>query len=71
MHLCSLSVVQAEMEGITLSGALHVKADDGTEREVKTGEVSMLTGGHDAWVVGDAPVVVIDFQGMVDYAKER
>jgi hypothetical protein len=25
--------------------------------------------GHDAWVVGDEPVVLIDFQGMVDYAK--
>jgi hypothetical protein len=25
--------------------------------------------GHDAWVVGNEPVVVVDFQGMVDYAK--
>jgi hypothetical protein len=31
----------------------------------------MLGSGHDAWVVGDEPVVVIDFQGMVDYAKQR
>ena len=54
-----------------LSGTLHVKADDGTEKDVKPGEVYMLAGGHDAWVVGDAPVVVIDFQGMVDYAKAR
>jgi hypothetical protein len=26
--------------------------------------------GHDAWVVGNEPVVVVDFQGMVDYAKK-
>jgi hypothetical protein len=26
--------------------------------------------GHDAWVVGNEPVVVVDFQGMVEYAKE-
>ena len=44
--------------------------DDGTEREVKAGEVSWVPSGHDAWVVGNEPVVVIDFQGMVDYAKE-
>jgi hypothetical protein len=24
--------------------------------------------GHDAWVVGDDPAVVIDISGMVDYA---
>ena len=53
-----------------LSGTLHVKTDDGIERDVKAGEVSMLGKGHDAWVVGNEPVVVIDFQGMVDYAKE-
>ncbi len=54
-----------------LSGTLHIKADDGEERDVKAGEVSMLAAGHDAWVVGHEPVVVIDFQGMVDYAKQQ
>ena len=53
-----------------VSGVLHIKADDGTERDVKPGEVSMLGAGHDAWVVGNEAVVVIDFQGMVDYAKQ-
>jgi hypothetical protein len=28
-----------------------------------------LPPGHDAWVVGNEPAVVVDFQGMVDYAK--
>ena len=53
-----------------LSGVLHVKMDDGAERDVGAGEVSMLGAGHDAWVVGNEPVVLIDFQGMVDYAKK-
>lgn len=44
--------------------------DDGTEKECKTGDVSLLPSGHDAWVVGNEPVVVVDFQGMVDYAKQ-
>jgi len=54
-----------------VSGILHIKADDGTERDLKPGEVSMLGAGHDAWVVGNEPAVVIDFQGMVDYAKQK
>jgi hypothetical protein len=43
--------------------------DDGTEKEFKAGDVSLLPSGHDAWVVGNEPVVVVDFQGMADYAK--
>jgi hypothetical protein len=53
------------------SGVLHIKMDDGTERDCKTGDVSLLPSGHDAWVVGDEPVVLIDFQGMADYAREK
>jgi hypothetical protein len=52
-----------------VSGTLKVLMDDGMERELKAGDVSLLPSGHDAWVVGDEPVVVVDFQGMVDYAK--
>ena len=54
-----------------LSGTLHVKTDDGMEMDVKAGEVSSLGAGHDAWVVGSEPVVLIDFQGMIDYAKQH
>ncbi len=44
--------------------------DNGTERDLKAGDVSLLRAGHDAWVVGNEPVVVVDYQGMIDYAKE-
>ena len=53
-----------------LSGTLKVLMDDGTELECKAGDVSLLPLGHDAWVVGKEPVVIVDFQGMVDYAKK-
>ena len=53
-----------------VSGTLRVLMDDGTEKDLKPGDVSLLPMGHDAWVVGKRPVVVVDFQGMVDYAKE-
>ncbi len=54
-----------------MSGTLHVKMADGTERDIKAGEVAWIPSGHDGWVVGDEPVVAIDFQGMTDYAKEQ
>jgi hypothetical protein len=52
-----------------VSGVLRVKMDDGTEFDCKPGDVSLLPSGHDAWVIGDEPAVVVDFQGMLDYAK--
>ena len=52
-----------------VSGVLRVRMDDGTELECRPGDVSLLPSGHDAWVVGNEPAVVVDFQGMVDYAK--
>jgi hypothetical protein len=52
-----------------VSGHLKVKMDDGTVLDCKPGDVSLLPMGHDAWVVGNEPAVVVDFQGMVDYAS--
>lgn len=54
-----------------ISGVLHIRMDDGSEMECRAGDVSMLPSGHDAWVVGDETVVLVDFQGMADYAKSR
>lgn len=44
-----------------LSGALHVKMDDGTELDLVGGDVVVIPEGHDAWVVGDEPCVMLDF----------
>lgn len=54
-----------------VAGTLHVKMDDGTEYDLKPGDISSLPSGHDAWVVGDEAVIVVDFQGMVDYAAAQ
>jgi formylglycine-generating enzyme required for sulfatase activity len=42
---------------------------DGTEFEAGPGEVTALPAGHDAWVVGDEPVVVVDWYGASNYAR--
>lgn len=54
-----------------VSGTLRVLMDDGTEFDCRPGDVSSLPAGHDAWVVGNEPVIVVDFQGMTDYARSR
>ncbi len=52
-----------------VSGILRIKMDDGSEFDCKPGDVSLLPSGHDAWTVGNEPAVVVDFQGMVDFAR--
>ncbi len=52
-----------------VSGVLKILMDDGTEHECRAGDISLLPSGHDAWVVGNEPVVVVDFQGMYNFAR--
>ena len=52
-----------------LSGVLHVVNDDGSEFDARPGDVSLLPTRHDAWVVGDEPVVVIDWSGATKYGQ--
>jgi hypothetical protein len=53
-----------------LSGTLRVHMADGTEFDSKAGDVTVLPSGHDAWVIGDEPVVLVDWQGAVHYAEK-
>jgi hypothetical protein len=52
-----------------VSGRLHVVMTDGSEFEVGPGSVSAIAPGHDAWVVGNEPVVLVDWSGATDYGK--
>lgn len=60
---------QVDHLGYVLSGRLGVRHDDGTEAEIKPGDVYHIKPGHDGWVIGDKPTVVIEFQGAATYAK--
>ena len=51
------------------AGKLHVQMQDGTEFDVGPGEITALPQGHDAWVIGNEAVVLIDFYGASNYAK--
>ncbi len=52
-----------------VSGRLAIRMDDGTEMIARPGDVTSLPSGHDAWVVGDEPVVVVDWYGASNYAN--
>jgi class 3 adenylate cyclase len=54
--------------GYMISGRLHFVTAEG-EAELVAGDVYEIPAGHDAWVVGDEPVVNIDFQGVVGWGK--
>jgi hypothetical protein len=52
-----------------VSGTLHVVMADGTEFDAVAGDVTALPQGHDAWVVGSEPAVVVDWWGASNYAR--
>jgi quercetin dioxygenase-like cupin family protein len=63
---------QALHQGVVMSGNLHVRSNDGSEEDYKAGDVWVIQPGHDAWVVGNEPVVAIDFSPSAgDYGKRR
>lgn len=51
---------------VLLSGQFAVRMDDGEEVAFQPGDVMDIPPGHDAWVVGDEPAVLIDFAGNID-----
>lgn len=51
---------------VLLSGRFAVRMDDGEEVAFQPGDVMDIPPGHDAWVVGDDPAVLIDFAGNID-----
>ncbi|HSE08400.1 MAG TPA: cupin domain-containing protein [Nocardioidaceae bacterium] len=53
-----------------LSGRVHLVMQDGTEHDFGPGDVASIPPGHDAWVVGDEPAVVVDWQGASVWAKK-
>jgi quercetin dioxygenase-like cupin family protein len=60
---------QAAHMGYVVSGRMRVVMDDGTAEDFGPGDVMIAPPGHDAWTLGDEACVVIDWQGVADYAK--
>jgi quercetin dioxygenase-like cupin family protein len=62
---------QATHAAYVLEGRMAVRMDDGSEIEYGPGDVMYVPAGHDAWIVGDKPCVLVDFTGVPTYAKPR
>ncbi|MDT4973365.1 MAG: hypothetical protein QOG22_3508 [Pseudonocardiales bacterium] len=58
--------------GYLVSGRMQVRMDDGTELTVEPGDMFDLPSGHDAWVLGDEPCVMVDYSPEATrYARGR
>ncbi|WP_163997133.1 cupin domain-containing protein [Pyxidicoccus caerfyrddinensis] len=62
---------QASHAGYVISGRMVVAMDDGTQAELGPGDIAIIPPGHDAWVVGNEPCVMVDFEGMSQYARRE
>jgi hypothetical protein len=57
--------------GYIISGRMAIRMKDGTERVFGPDEVHAIPPGHDGWVVGDEPLVSIDWSGVENFAQPR
>jgi class 3 adenylate cyclase len=55
--------------GVCISGRLMNRLEDGTEIEIRPGQVFEIPPGHDGWVVGDEPFVAYDVAGVRSFAR--
>src|SRR3954467_13421253 len=62
---------QAAHLGYVVSGNIHIAATDGAEADLSAGDAYRLEPGHDAWVVGAASLVALEFESKTaePYAK--
>jgi hypothetical protein len=60
---------QVRHVGSVLQGTIHVVHEDGSEGEARGGDAYVIEPGHDAWVVGDDVVVLLEFESAERYAR--
>src|SRR3954451_17566113 len=68
--IAGTSSCQARHLGYVISGRMHITFDDNTEIDIAPGDVFDLPAGHDAYVVGNEPCVMVDISpDATRYAK--
>jgi class 3 adenylate cyclase len=62
---------RARHVGVVISGRIRIISEDGTEVEFGPDDAYDVPPGHDAYVVGDEPLVQIEWQGLRTFAGPR
>jgi len=62
---------QSRHVGCVVSGRLGFELADGSVGEVGPGGVYDIAPGHDGWVIGDEPAVVIEWIGVLEWLVPR
>lgn len=60
---------QAEHLGYLVSGHMHIVHNDGSGADIGPGDAYAIAPGHDAWVLGNEPVVGLEFTSAATFAK--
>jgi class 3 adenylate cyclase len=55
---------QARHVGVVISGRTGIRLEDGTTYEIGPRDVVDVPPGHDGWVIGDEPAVMIEWAGL-------
>jgi quercetin dioxygenase-like cupin family protein len=67
--IAGTELCQAAHTGYQISGRLRIQLADGTTFDAEPGQVGSVPPGHDAWVLGDETVVLLDWAAATDYAR--
>ncbi len=62
---------QTHHVGYALSGSMHIVMRDGSEFDIKAGDVFELPPGHDGWVTSDSPFETLDWVGARSWLADR
>jgi len=60
---------QHHHQGVVVSGQMEIETDAGARRRIGPGKAYEVPPGHDSWVVGNEPMVTIEFTGVRGWAK--
>lgn len=54
---------------IPIAGKMHVKMDNGAEEEFASGDAGIIPAGHDKWVEGEKPVILLEIKEQTGYSE--
>jgi hypothetical protein len=63
--LAGTPLCEVRHQGYVLGGTMIVEMADGTQSRLTPGDAVLIEPGHDAWVVGEDPCLMLDFSPAI------